>query len=85
MSGIVYDRVYIIIIIINRDVRSLKLLKKLKSHSDEVSAICLHPTNKEVWLTCGVDELLCQYDMTQDDVVDFSNDNLVKQKFSASI
>jgi len=63
---------FLIFLIKSRDVRSLKLLKTLKPHCDEVTSICLHPTNKNVWLTCGLDELLCQYDMEQDDIIDFS-------------
>lgn len=61
---------------INRDVRSLKKSAKIESHSDEIAGVCANPVNKEMWLSCGTDDLMCLYNMSEADRIESSNPNL---------
>jgi hypothetical protein len=50
----------------------MKPLGKVSCHNDETSYLSFHPTNKNIWLTCGLDELLNQCNMEDPDTLEFS-------------
>lgn len=50
----------------------MKPFGKISCHNDETSFIAFHPFNKNVWLTCGLDELMNQYNAEDEDILEFS-------------
>jgi len=50
----------------------MKPLGKISCHSDETSFVSFHPTNKNIWLTCGLDELLNQCNIEDPNILEFS-------------